>query len=107
MEEALSSIDDMCKVTGHTVSEDVASSWKFHRDVCVDHGFNVSWFVEGFSKIEKLHTMAVEGISMDEVAQQEAKIKRLSRKLKLKRAALESTKEASSKKSKPLLDDFP
>lgn len=40
VEEALSSIDDMCNVTGHTVSEDVILSWKFHCDMCVDFEFN-------------------------------------------------------------------
>ena len=103
----MSSIDDMCNVTGNTVSEDVVSSWRFHRDTCVNFEFNVPWFIEGFTEVEKLLAETVEGPSADMVKKQEAEVEKLSRKLKLKRAALQSTKDSFAKKSKPLLKNFP
>ncbi|XP_026398574.1 uncharacterized protein LOC113294391 [Papaver somniferum] len=72
VEEALSSIEDMCEVTGHTVSEDVIVSWKYHRDMCIENEFNASWFVKGFAEIQKLKTVVAESLSTYEIAQQEA-----------------------------------
>ncbi|XP_026399581.1 ABC transporter C family member 10-like [Papaver somniferum] len=95
VEEALSSIHDMCNVIGHTVFRDVVSTWKFHQDMCVDIEFNASWFCEGFSKIQKLQAEAVEGPSADLIHQQEAEIEKLSQELKLKQAALQSMKDAT------------
>lgn len=103
----MSSIDDICNVTGCNVSEDVISSWRFHRDMCINIEFNIPWFVEVFSKVEKLLAETVEGPSVDMVKQQEAEVEKFSEKLKLKRADLQSTKEAFAKNKKPLLKNFP
>ncbi|XP_026405057.1 uncharacterized protein LOC113300091 [Papaver somniferum] len=107
VEEALSSIHDMCSVTGHTVSGEVISNWEYHRDMCVNFEFNASWFCEGFSKIKKLHTEVNEVPSLDLINQQEVEIEKLSQELKLKQVALQNMKDAFSKKNELLLDDFP
>lgn len=75
--------------------------------MCVNFEFNVPWFFEGFTEIQKLQVEATEGPSSDVINQQEAEIRSLSKKLKTKQAALQSAKEVFSKKSKPLLNDFP
>lgn len=66
--------------------------------MCIDFEFNVSWVYEGFSEIQKLHAEAIEGPSADVINQHEAEVERLSQELKLKRAALQSAKDAFSKK---------
>lgn len=107
LEEILSSIRDMCKMTGHTVSRYEISNWEFHRDLCVDFEFNASWFCEGFSEIQKLQAGAVDGPSADLINQQVAEVEKLSQELNLKQEALQSMMDIFSKKNEPLLSNFP